>query len=81
MDGADLKAEDFFGADKVVEVGKGVLAVGFGGAIWADGLEAVVPFMIFDVDGAIHCEKKTVASVACRHYAIEHINTASDGFE
>ena len=81
VDGANLEAEDFLGADEVVEVGEGVDVVAVGVAFGVDGVEAGFPLFVFNVDGAVGSEEKSVAAVAGGHYAVEHVNAAFDGFE
>lgn len=56
VDGGDLETQQFFGLDEVMKVGEGVDMVGLGSAVGIDGLEAGLPLLVLDVDGAVEGE-------------------------
>ena len=73
VDGAYLEAEDFLGADEVVEVGEGV------DVDWV--LFKNRPKYFSPASSQPARKEKSVAAVAGGHDAVEHVNAAFDGFE
>ena len=50
-------------------------------AFRVDRREVISPFFVFHIHNAIAGEEHTIATIACRHYAVEHIHSTFDAFE
>ena len=76
-----LKCQEFFALKEVMQISAGVAVVDRCRAFRIDGREVVRPFGVAEIDNALPGEDLSVAAVARRHDAVEHIDTAFDAFE
>lgn len=75
------RAEHFAGNKKVPEIRTGVAAAGQAAAVGIEGSEVLLVCGIFDADGTMAGEGHSIAAIASRHNAVEHVDAAADGFE
>ena len=80
MDAGYLHGQKFLSLKQVVEVCLRMDAVDVA-AVRVDGGEIVFPFLIAHIHCALIGKEHRIAAVACRHDAVEHIDTALDGFQ
>ena len=76
----NLHGQQFLSLEEVVQVSLRVYAV-YVAAIRVDRREVSLPFLVPHVHCPLVCEEHGVASVSCRHDAVEHVYPSLDGFK
>lgn len=80
VDAGYLHRQQLLGLEEVVEVGLRGYEVDVA-AVWIYRTEVFLPLLVAHVHRALIGEEHGVAAVTGRHYAVEHVYAALDGFE
>ena len=81
MDGSQLQPQHLVHLDQVMQVSLAVACVDCRMCIRVNRREVVLPFLITHIDRTETGKQLPVASVACRHDTVEHIDAPFDRFE
>src|SRR6185295_4296510 len=79
VDGVEARAEDLVAAIEMAQVGAREIATGVAGAGRIERPRVGVVGGVADVHHALRGEQVTVARMARRHHAVEHVDTAQHG--
>ena len=72
MDAGYLHGQQFLGLEQMVEIGFGINLVGVA-AVWVDGGEVALPFLVAHVHRALIGEEHGVAPVTGGHHTVKHV--------
>lgn len=81
LNGSDLSSQNFFGMDKMPQVGFGMMLTSMSRHIGIDWAEIIFPSAVSDIDYTVGGIEEPMACISGREYTIEHINTEGNTFQ
>ena len=76
MYGSNLHGQQFLCMEKMAQIRFAVQRVYIGSTVRLNGGEIRFPFFVSHIDDTVFGKQHSISSVACRHYAVEHIYAA-----